>query len=74
MWRSSQGANGNWTGGFSRSLTICNAYITAFGEVYEGLKYANCVSFTGIEVNVDSEVLARTIDQGSLRTHMGGVY
>lgn len=56
VWR---GGNCEWFRGFTRYLGSCNAYITEFWSVLEGLRLTNKFGFGIIELHINSKVVVK---------------
>jgi ribonuclease HI len=58
-------SNGQWLGGFSKNLGRCNAYLAELWGVYEGLCLARSFGAAKLQVQVDSSVVAHTLNSSN---------
>jgi ribonuclease HI len=68
-----RGSQGEWIGGFSKRVGRCSAFIAELWGVLEGLRYVKSMSFTKIELNIDSEAVVRVVQTGRSQSAAGGV-
>ncbi|MCH79377.1 putative non-LTR retroelement reverse transcriptase [Trifolium medium] len=66
-----RGSDGQWLGGFAKSIGICNAFIAELWGVFEGLKYARSLGYNAIDLNVDSMIVVQAIRTGKTRSILG---
>jgi hypothetical protein len=52
-----RGNQGEWLGGFAKSVGDCHAIIAEFWGVLEGLRLVSRMGFTNVEVSIDSKVV-----------------
>jgi ribonuclease HI len=68
-----RGSQGEWLGGFSKSIGRCSAFIAELWGVLEGLHYVKRLGFTKIELNIDSEAVVRVVRTGRSQSAAGSV-
>jgi ribonuclease HI len=68
-----RGSQGEWIGGFSKSVGRCSAFIAELWGILEGLRYVKSMGFTKIELNIDSEAVVRVVQTGRSQSTAGGV-
>jgi ribonuclease HI len=68
-----RGSQGEWIGGFSKSVGRCSAFIAELWGVLEGLRYVKRLGFTKIELNIDSEAVVRVVQTGRSQSVAGSV-
>ncbi|KAK2435291.1 Polynucleotidyl transferase, ribonuclease H superfamily protein [Trifolium repens] len=68
-----RGSQGEWIGGFSKSVGRCSAFIAELWGVLEGLRYVKSMGFTKIELNIDLEAVVRVVQTGRSQSAAGGV-
>ncbi|GAU11214.1 hypothetical protein TSUD_342040 [Trifolium subterraneum] len=64
-------SNGQWLGGFSKNLGRCNAYLAELWGVYEGLRLAWNYGATKLKLQVDSSVVAYTLNGSNAGSVIG---
>jgi len=66
-----RGSDGEWLGGFPRSLGLCSAYVAELWGVIEGLRYARSLDFRRVELHVDSVAVVKILNSGGYDTSDG---
>ncbi|KAK2394949.1 hypothetical protein QL285_056723 [Trifolium repens] len=66
-----RGSEGEWIGGFAKSVGTCSAFIAELWGVFEGLMYARRMGFLHIELNIDSMTVVKVIKTGNGRNPLG---
>lgn len=58
---------GVWISGLSKYLGHCSAIIAGFWGVFEGLKLTKSSGLRIVEINVDSVLVVKVIEEGKIR-------
>jgi len=66
-----RGSDGEWLGGFARSLGLCSAHVAELWGVLEGLRYARSLDFRRVELHVDSVAVVKILNSGGYGTSDG---
>jgi ribonuclease HI len=66
-----RGCQGEWLGGFAKCVGLCSAFIAKLWGVVEGLRFAHCLGFKKVELNIDSEAVVRVVNNGTSSSVMG---
>ncbi|GAU24901.1 hypothetical protein TSUD_116260 [Trifolium subterraneum] len=66
-----RGSRGEWLGGYAKNLGVYRAFVAELRGVLEGLRYACRMSFTRVELDVDSQAVAQVIWKGSIHGSSG---
>ncbi|MCI18256.1 ribonuclease H protein, partial [Trifolium medium] len=66
-----RGNQGEWLGGFAKGVSNCSAFIAELWGVLEDLCAASRMSFTNVELSIDSQAVVQAIQTGRVQGSAG---
>ncbi|MCI02556.1 ribonuclease H protein, partial [Trifolium medium] len=68
-----RGSQGEWLGGFAKGVGSYSAFVAELWGVFEGLSHARRLSFSAVELNIDSVTVVNVITKGNLQSPVGAM-